>query len=54
MLKAKVIVTGEKDNYTDMIQNISRHFDDKQKMRRKIVNKKLCDTLTQTVRFKSK
>jgi hypothetical protein len=46
--------TGEKDNYTDMIQNISRHFDDKQKMRRKIVNKKLCDTLTQTVRFKSK
>ncbi len=38
---------SETDNYTTIIQNISRHFKDKQKMRAKIVNKKLCDPLPQ-------
>lgn len=42
------------DNYTDMVQNISRHFKDKQSMRRKIVNKTLSSPLPQNVRFKKK
>lgn len=39
---------NEDDNYTDIIQNISRHFDDKQKMRSLVVNKTLCQPLPQT------
>lgn len=42
------------DNYTDIVQNISRHFNDKQLIRRKIVNKKLSTFLPQNVRFKKK
>lgn len=36
-----------KDNYTEITQNISRHFDDKKLMREKIVNKTLCQPLPQ-------
>lgn len=36
-----------KDNYTEIIQNISRHFNDKKLMRSKIVNKTLCQPLPQ-------
>lgn len=36
-----------KDNYTDIIQNISRHFNNKKLMREKIVNKTLCKPLPQ-------
>ncbi|SFB00175.1 Bacteriophage abortive infection AbiH [Flavobacterium swingsii] len=36
-----------KDNYTDIIQNISRHFNKKKMMREKIVNKTLCKPLPQ-------
>jgi len=36
-----------KDNYIDLIQNISRHFNDKKIMREKIVNKTLCQPLPQ-------
>ena len=35
------------DNYTEMIQNISRHFKDKKMMREKIVNKTLCKPMPQ-------
>lgn len=35
------------DNYTEIIQNISRHFNDKKIMRSKIVNKTLCQPLPQ-------
>ena len=35
------------DNYTEIIQNISRHFNDKKLMREKIVNKMLCQALPQ-------
>lgn len=35
------------DNYTDIIQNISRHFNKKKLMREKIVNKTLCKPLPQ-------
>jgi|TARA_R110002051_G_scaffold322762_1_gene414079 hypothetical protein len=42
------------DNYLDIIQNISRHFNDKQSMRRKIVNKHFSIPLPQNVRFKKK
>ncbi len=45
---------GDYDNYTDIVQNISRHFDDKKLMRSKIVNKLLCDPLPQNVRFEKK
>ena len=45
---------GGNDNYTDIVQNISRHFKDKAMMRRKIVNKTLCSPLPQDVRFKNK
>ncbi|GAB5398619.1 MAG: hypothetical protein Aureis2KO_02040 [Aureisphaera sp.] len=36
-----------KDNYTDIVQNISRHFNDKSIMRRKIVNKTLIQPIPQ-------
>ncbi|MDD2674533.1 MAG: AbiH family protein [Flavobacterium sp.] len=36
-----------KDNYTEIIQNISRHFNKKKLMRSKIVNKTLCKPLPQ-------
>jgi len=42
------------DNYSDIIQNISRHFENKSMMRRKIVNKTLCSPLPQNVRFQKK
>ena len=35
------------DNYTEMIQNISRHFNKKKLMREKIVNKSLCQSMPQ-------
>ncbi len=35
------------DNYTEIIQNISRHFNKKELMREKIVNKTLCKPLPQ-------
>ncbi|PTX64001.1 abortive infection AbiH-like protein [Kordia periserrulae] len=35
------------DNYTETIQNISRHFKDKQLMRTKIVEKTLCEPMPQ-------
>lgn len=38
---------GEYDNYTDMVQNISRHFNDKKIMRSKIVSKPHCKPLPQ-------
>lgn len=37
----------ETDNYTEIIQNISRHFNKKKLMREKIVNKMLCKPLPQ-------
>lgn len=46
--------SGGDDNYTDIVQNISRHFEDKQSMRRKIVSKELSSPLPQNVRFKKK
>mgnify|MGYP006198908227 FL=1 len=36
-----------KDNYTEITQNISRHFNKKKLMREKIVNKTLCKPLPQ-------
>lgn len=38
---------NEKDNYIELVQNISRHFDDKIEMRSKIVNKEYCQPLPQ-------
>jgi len=35
------------DNYTEVIQNISRHFNKKKLMREKIINKTLCQPLPQ-------
>lgn len=35
----------ESDNYTNLVQNISRHFNDKALMRKKLVNKLLCKPL---------
>ena len=42
----------EKDNYTEIVQNISRHFNDKKLMRRRIVSKNLCSPLPQNARLK--
>ena len=39
------------DNFTDIIQNISRHFKNKETMRKKIVNKKLSIPLPQNPEF---
>ncbi len=38
---------GNNDNYTEIVQNISRHFNKKKLMREKIVNKTLCKPLPQ-------
>ncbi|KGO85719.1 hypothetical protein Q765_14970 [Flavobacterium rivuli WB 3.3-2 = DSM 21788] len=38
---------GEWDNYTEIVQNISRHFNKKEMMRERIVNKTLCEPLPQ-------
>lgn len=35
------------DNYTEIVQNISRHFNEKKLMREKVVNKSLCVPLPQ-------
>jgi len=43
-----------KDNYTDIVQNISRHFNKKKTMRDKLVNKSLCQPLPQNIRFDEK
>ncbi len=45
---------GEIDNYTDIIQNISRHFDDKKKMREKLVPKVLSSPFPQEFKFTKK
>jgi Bacteriophage abortive infection AbiH len=45
---------NERNNYTDIVQNISRHFNKKNTMRDKIVNKSLCQPLPQNVRFDKK
>lgn len=34
------------DNYTDLVQNISRNFNDKKKFRDRVVNKTYCEPLT--------
>lgn len=35
------------DNFTELVQNISRHFNKKKQMRKKVVNKSLCQPLPQ-------
>lgn len=45
---------GDWDNYTEIVQNISRHFNKKEMMREKIVNKSLCQPLPQNIRFGKK
>ncbi|WP_298507802.1 AbiH family protein [uncultured Kordia sp.] len=45
---------GEYDNYTEIIQNISRHFNDKKLMRTKIVEKTLCEPMPQIQLSKKK
>ncbi|MRI01004.1 hypothetical protein GH721_10735 [Kriegella sp. EG-1] len=42
------------DNFTEIVQNISRHFNDKKLMRAKIVNKSLCEPMPQDIRFTAK
>ena len=41
------IISNEKDNYSDIVRSISRHFNNKLIMRNKIVNKTLCRELPQ-------
>ena len=38
---------GSNDNYNDIIQNISRHFPNRQKFRDRVVNKTYCEPLPQ-------
>ena len=38
---------GSKDNHDDIIQNISRHFPDRQKFRDRVVNKTYCEPMPQ-------
>lgn len=40
----------KKDNYSDIVMNISRHFNKKTMMREKIVNKEYCEPLPQFAR----
>jgi hypothetical protein len=50
----KIFYREKTNNFTELTQNISRHFDDKKKMRSKIVDKSLCDPFSQEVRFSVK
>lgn len=43
----KIDKDGNEDNYSDIIKNISRHFNQKGMMRSKIVDKTLCEPLPQ-------
>lgn len=45
---------GDWDNYTEIVQNISRHFNKKEMMRERIVNKSLCHPLPQNIRLQKK
>lgn len=38
-----------KDNYSDIVRNISRNFKDKKSMRDKVVNKKYCDWFSEDI-----
>lgn len=49
----KATPDGEKDNYTQIVRNISRHFNQKTMMREKIVNKDLCEELPQFKKLKN-
>lgn len=40
------------DNYTELIQNISRHFSDKKMLRKKVVEKRYCEPLIKFVEKK--
>lgn len=39
-----------KDNYSDIVRNISRNFKDKKSMRDKVVNKKYCDWFSEDIK----
>ena len=41
----------DNDNFKDLTQNISRHFDNKKLMRKKLVDKSLCSELPQDVKY---
>lgn len=43
--------SGSKDNFKDLTQNISRHFNKKALMRKKLVDKSLCSELPQNVSY---
>lgn len=43
----------EKDNYIDMVQNISRNFTDMNLMRDRVVNKKYCTPLSEDIKNKT-
>lgn len=46
---------GERmDNFSEIVQNISRHFNNKKLMREKLVNKSLCHPFPQNMRFEKK
>lgn len=44
----------ESDNFKELTQNISRHFDNKKIMRDKLVDKSVCKKLPQNIRFKKR
>lgn len=46
-IKVYYYKNGDYDNYTEVVQNISRHFNDKKLMRTKIVEKTLCEPMPQ-------
>ncbi|WP_312557476.1 AbiH family protein [Empedobacter brevis] len=39
-------VRADKDNYQDIVMNIYRNFTDKRKLRKRVVNKELCEKMT--------
>lgn len=47
-IKIYYFKNGDYDNYTDIAQNVSRHFNKKEMMRERIVNKTFCEPLPQT------
>ncbi len=53
-IKVYYYQNGDTDNYKDIIQNISRHFDDKTLMRELLVEKSLSSPLPQKARFQNK
>ncbi len=49
LIRIKKVKEGnDRDNYTEIVRNITRNFNDKQLLRERVVNKTYCQPLPQS------